>query len=293
MSPPVLADIDGDHGVEIIISLKDVLGGGAGGVQIWDVASASDNLLPWPTGRGNNLRNGQGIDARPPSVPTNLIGTASSATAINLAWAASVDDVGVTGYQIFRDGALIGTSSTPDYSDTELTPGTTYTYRVTAFDAAGNVSGFSAAANVVPHDETHTTFADWIAGHFTTAEQANAAISGPDADPEGCGLTNLERYAFGLPARGGIASPVTTTASGTGSSQRLALTFPRKGYAPGLSYTVQSSTDLVIWTDRQTIAPGYPKTFIFTDSVTIGSGPRRFLRVQITQAVSLDDAPRH
>jgi hypothetical protein len=63
MSPPVLADIDGDHRVEIIISLKDVLGSGAGGVQIWDVASASDNLLPWPTGRGNNLRNGQGIQS--------------------------------------------------------------------------------------------------------------------------------------------------------------------------------------------------------------------------------------
>jgi hypothetical protein len=61
MSPPVLADIDGDHKVEIIISLKDVLGGGLGGVQIWDVVSASDNHLPWPTGRGNNLRNGQGI----------------------------------------------------------------------------------------------------------------------------------------------------------------------------------------------------------------------------------------
>jgi hypothetical protein len=63
MSPPVLADIDGDHRVEIIISLKDVLGGSSGGVQIWDVASASDNLLPWPTGRGNNLRNGQGIQS--------------------------------------------------------------------------------------------------------------------------------------------------------------------------------------------------------------------------------------
>jgi hypothetical protein len=59
MSPPCLADIDGDHKVEIVISLKDVLGGGGGGVQIWDVASASDKLLPWPTGRGNNLRNGQ------------------------------------------------------------------------------------------------------------------------------------------------------------------------------------------------------------------------------------------
>jgi len=63
MSPPSFADIDGDNKVEIVISLKDVLGGGIGGVQIWDVASASDNLLPWPTGRGNNLRNGQGLQS--------------------------------------------------------------------------------------------------------------------------------------------------------------------------------------------------------------------------------------
>jgi hypothetical protein len=49
----------GDRKVEIIISLKDVLGGGAGNT-VWDVASStSDNCLPWPTGRGNNLRNGQ------------------------------------------------------------------------------------------------------------------------------------------------------------------------------------------------------------------------------------------
>lgn len=60
MSPPCLADIDGDHKVEIVLSLKDVLGGEAGGVQVWDVTSStSDNCLPWPTGRGNNLRNGQ------------------------------------------------------------------------------------------------------------------------------------------------------------------------------------------------------------------------------------------
>ncbi len=58
MSPPTLADVDGDSKVEIILSLKDVLDGADGGVQIWDVESAGDNLLPWPTGRGNNLRNG-------------------------------------------------------------------------------------------------------------------------------------------------------------------------------------------------------------------------------------------
>ncbi len=60
MSVPTLADVDGDGVVEILISLKDTLGSGLGGVQIWDVASARAGVLPWPTGRGNLLRNGQG-----------------------------------------------------------------------------------------------------------------------------------------------------------------------------------------------------------------------------------------
>jgi hypothetical protein len=60
MSPPTLADVDGDGKIEIVISLKDALGSGLGGVQIWDVPSAVSGLLPWPTGRGSLLRNGRG-----------------------------------------------------------------------------------------------------------------------------------------------------------------------------------------------------------------------------------------
>lgn len=60
MSPPTLADVDGDGLIEIVISLKDALGSGLGGVQIWDVPSARTGSLPWPTGRGSLLRNGRG-----------------------------------------------------------------------------------------------------------------------------------------------------------------------------------------------------------------------------------------
>ncbi|MCJ8502430.1 FG-GAP repeat domain-containing protein [Desulfatitalea alkaliphila] len=60
MSVPTLADVEGDGILEIVISLKDQLGGGLGGVQIYDVPSAVAGYLPWPTGRGNLLRNGQG-----------------------------------------------------------------------------------------------------------------------------------------------------------------------------------------------------------------------------------------
>ena len=56
---PVVGDLDGDGVLEIIISLKDALGGGLGGVQIWDVYSAKKSTLDWPTGRGNYLRTGE------------------------------------------------------------------------------------------------------------------------------------------------------------------------------------------------------------------------------------------
>jgi hypothetical protein len=58
MSAPTVADLDGDGKLEIILSLKDTLGGGAGGVQIWDVPGSSSNCILWGTGRGGWLRQG-------------------------------------------------------------------------------------------------------------------------------------------------------------------------------------------------------------------------------------------
>ncbi|HTL17017.1 MAG TPA: DUF4038 domain-containing protein, partial [Patescibacteria group bacterium] len=85
-------------------------------------------------------------DTSPPSSPLNVAVTFASATQINLAWTASTDDVGVAGYQVFRNGSLVGTSSGTFYSDTGLAPSTTYTYTVVAFDVAGN---FSPTSNPV------------------------------------------------------------------------------------------------------------------------------------------------
>lgn len=58
MGPPTLADVDQNGDLEILISLKDTIGGGIGGVQIWDVTTAKTGKLPWPTGRGDLLRSG-------------------------------------------------------------------------------------------------------------------------------------------------------------------------------------------------------------------------------------------
>ena len=92
-----------------------------------------------------NFLNGVG-DTTPPSVPTNLSGALVSSSQINLAWTASIDNVGVTGYKIFRNSALVGASATNSYGDTGLAPSTVYSYMVSAYDAAGNNSAQSASA---------------------------------------------------------------------------------------------------------------------------------------------------
>lgn len=84
-----------------------------------------------------------GDDTTPPSIPTNLTATPVAISQIDLAWSASTDDVLLSGYQVFRDGSQIATTTLTSYSDVGLTPSTTYTYYVTAFDSSFNVSASS------------------------------------------------------------------------------------------------------------------------------------------------------
>ena len=86
-------------------------------------------------------------DTTAPSVPGGLAAVAVSSSQINLSWAASTDNVGVTGYRVYRAGTLLATLGVvTTYQNTGLTPSTTYSYTVQAIDAAGNTS---AQSNVV------------------------------------------------------------------------------------------------------------------------------------------------
>ncbi len=84
----------------------------------------------------------------PPTVPGNLVVVSASAVRIDLTWAPSTDNVIVLGYDVHRDGVLVGTTTMPGYSDFGLAPETAYTYTVTAFDAEGNRSDPLAATVV-------------------------------------------------------------------------------------------------------------------------------------------------
>ena len=85
------------------------------------------------------------VDSVPPTTPTDLASVALDSHTIRLTWGASTDNVGVVGYNIRRDGRNVASQrdGTTTFQDEQLEPGTTYTYQVRAFDAAGNESALS------------------------------------------------------------------------------------------------------------------------------------------------------
>jgi parallel beta-helix repeat protein len=85
-------------------------------------------------------------ETQPPSVPAALIATALNANEIKITWTPSADNVGVTGYVIYRNGAHVATVHATTWVDKGLSPATAYRYEVAAFDAASNYSGRAAAS---------------------------------------------------------------------------------------------------------------------------------------------------
>ncbi|WP_431167890.1 fibronectin type III domain-containing protein, partial [Tenacibaculum halocynthiae] len=70
-------------------------------------------------------------------------------TTLTLNWTASTDNVGVTGYDVFRGSTKIGSTTTAtSYNVTGLAANTAYSFTVKAKDAAGNVSSSSNTASV-------------------------------------------------------------------------------------------------------------------------------------------------
>ncbi|MFB9689932.1 discoidin domain-containing protein [Amycolatopsis plumensis] len=87
-------------------------------------------------------------DTQAPTTPAGLTAGTATATSVPLTWGAATDNVGVTGYDILRNGSAVATSATTSYTDTGLAPATSYTYAVRARDAAGNVSAASTPITV-------------------------------------------------------------------------------------------------------------------------------------------------
>lgn len=97
------------------------------------------------------------VDTQAPSPPGNLTGEALSGSQIRLTWSPASDDIGVSGYRIYRGGVEIGTATDTVFDDSGLTPDTAYGYEVSAYDVSANESEKAGPVNVATMDDSDDT----------------------------------------------------------------------------------------------------------------------------------------
>jgi len=220
--------------------------------------SATSIVVPVPSGAttgkvvvtvGGLASNGVNFtvipDTAPPTAPSNLTATASSAGEIDLYWNASTDNVGVSAYQIERcQGTgctnftlfttLTGANVSTSLSDVSVVGSTSYSYRLRATDAAGNLSAYSNTAS---------------------ATTPGAAI-----------IASLN------PASGAVGTSVTITGTGFGPGQvNSTVTFN------GIQITFATS-----WSDTSIVVPVPSGATTGNVVVTVGSLPSNGVNFTVT-----------
>ncbi|MEK5057458.1 lytic polysaccharide monooxygenase [Paenibacillus shunpengii] len=118
-------------------------------LAVWEIADTGNAFYNTIDA---NLNGGGGNpgDTTAPTAPSGLHSMGVTASSVSLMWSASTDNVGVTGYEIYRGSTLVATvsGSTLTYNATGLTANTSYSFTVKAKDAAGNVSAASNALSI-------------------------------------------------------------------------------------------------------------------------------------------------
>jgi len=99
-------------------------------------------------GVGDAYEGGGEVDTEAPTVPSNLTANNITSSSVDLSWSASSDNIGVTAYEIYKDGIFYATTSSTSYTVTGLSELTNYDFYTVAKDAAGNISGASNTVNV-------------------------------------------------------------------------------------------------------------------------------------------------
>jgi hypothetical protein len=124
------------------------------GHSFWDPVSGVTVSTVSLGGGSAQVNLSWGPDTLPPSQPGNLNVAKTGNTTARLTWSASTDNMGVTGYQVSRDGTYLATVSGTSYDDGGLAGGTTYLYSVVAVDGAGNSSSAATKSWTQPMADT-------------------------------------------------------------------------------------------------------------------------------------------
>jgi len=233
-------------------------------------------------------------DTTPPTAPSNLTATAASASQINLSWAASTDNVGVTGYRVERcqgaacsNFAQIATPTTTTFNDTGLVASTSYSYRVRATDAANNLSGFSSTATTSTMAGPDTTPPSAPANLTATAASVSQINLSWTASTDNVGVTGyrVERcHGTACSSFAQIATPTTTAFSDTGLTASTSYSYRVRAADAANNLSTFSSTattstpsaasiSVSISPTRAAIAVGQTQTYVATvsnDSQNLG-----------------------
>ncbi|HEX5457173.1 MAG TPA: fibronectin type III domain-containing protein [Candidatus Nitrosotalea sp.] len=180
--------------------------------------------------------------ATAPQPPTNLAATATSQSQIDLSWTAPSDNGGsqITGYQIERSQdngntwsdlvSSTGSDSTA-YSDSGLSPSTTYTYRVSTINAVGT----SSPSNTASATTSIQTSAPQPPTGLTASSMSSSAINLSWNAPTNDGGSPIIGYKVERSIIGGSWSVLI---SNTGSQST---TYSDNGLLPLLTYSYRVS----------------------------------------------------
>ena len=196
---------------------------------------------------------GSSSDTTPPTQPGTLTANAASASEVDLSWGASTDNVGVTGYRIERCqgtgcsnfaqiATTTGTGTT--YKDTSVSAPNSYSYRVRATDAAGNLSTYSNVATAATTIGAPTKLA-FIQGPTNTAAGATitpavtVAVEDANGNVETSDNATQVSLAIGTnPASGTLSGgSAVTVASGVATFSGLSIDKAGTGYTLTASST--------------------------------------------------------
>ena len=209
-------------------------------------------------------------DTQAPSVPTGLAASSVTQTSLTLNWTASTDNVGVTEYEVFLGGSSIGTVATTSANITGLTAGTTYSFTVTASDAAGNTSAASSALSVtttsagmscsstetLPYSEGFESSVGWTqatgddGNWLRDANGTPSSSTGPSSATEGSYYLYLEASTSGTGQIGSNATAILESPCfdlAGESAATFSFKYHMYGSAMG-SLVVQATTDGSTWT---------------------------------------------
>lgn len=184
----------------------------------------------------------QAPDTEAPTAPTNLVAGVASSSQINLSWNASTDNIGVSGYNIYRNGSAnpIATVTTTTFGDAGLAASTSYSYTVKAKDSAENISGSSntASATTLPPPSDGT-----LSGAVRNVTD-NTALAG----------VTIKVSTFGIKGKKGLVTTATTNSSGV-----YAVTLKQGSYTVVASLKRYSKQ-----TKNTTVSSGDTKTLNFS-----------------------------